>query len=64
VLRFPNSQISQEPEAVLADILAAATPHPALRATFSHKGRRTLWVDGAHFRKVLFRRGWLRPPGL
>jgi very-short-patch-repair endonuclease len=26
VLRFRNSQISQEPEAVLADILAAANP--------------------------------------
>ncbi len=26
VLRFPNSQISQEPEAVLADILAVANP--------------------------------------
>jgi very-short-patch-repair endonuclease len=26
VLRFPNSQISQQPETVLADILLAADP--------------------------------------
>ena len=45
VLRFPNSQISQEPEAVLADILATANPSSGPSGHLVPQGEKGDWVS-------------------